>query len=173
MQRFLRTTLVTGIPFGLCMGLAGGLVIGVIEGVRSGVFIGAVVFAASGLLFGLRMASFSAFQRRRVAIERPDFGDEPILHDGPANHFYGGEATGGWLYLTTRRLFFRSHRRNLYPHETAMELSDITEARPIKTAKVIPNGLEIIMTSGHSERFVVEKHNKWSEEINHAKNQAA
>jgi hypothetical protein len=117
------------------------------------------------------MAGFSIFQRKRISQVRPDFGGVPVIHDGPANHFYGGEGTGGWLYLTSRRVFFKSHSVNLHPHETTILLSEISDARPIKTARFIPNGLEVVLTTGQSERFVVEKHNQWSQAISRARTQ--
>lgn len=171
MKRFFTAALITGVPFGIVMGSFAGLAIGWVQGPRYGVFAGILAALGSGLLFGVSMAGFSLFQRKRFVQVRPNFSGEPVIHEGPANHFCGGEGTGGWLYLTSRRVFFKSHSVNLHPHETTILLSEISDARPIKTARFIPNGLEVVLTTGQSERFVVEKHNQWSQAISRARTQ--
>ena len=103
-----------------------------------------LVTVSSGLLFGLAMAGLSMLRLKRITHVRPDGGDERVVYEDPANHFYGGEGTGGWLYLTSQRLFLKSHSVNLHPHETTVLLSGILEARLFKTARLFPNGLEVL-----------------------------
>src|SRR5947199_4936916 len=123
MRRFAKTTILAGIPFGLAMG--------VFYVLRVGWSRGLLLASGSGLLFGITMAAFSTYQRRRFTVERPAFTDEQVLHEGPANHFLNRAGVGGWIYLTTRRLLFRSHAINLQPHELSIELSDISEVMPV------------------------------------------
>ena len=165
MRRFAKTTILAGIPFGLAMG--------VFYVLRVGWSRGLLLASGSGLLFGIAMAAFSTYQRRRFTVERPAFADERVLHEGPANHFLNREGVGGWIYLTTRRLLFRSHAINFQPHELSIELSDISEAMPVLTAKFIPNGLRIVTHSGRDERFVVEERRRWCDEIKRARTQSA
>jgi hypothetical protein len=161
MKCFARTTLLAGIPFGLGMGVFYLLLAGWHRGL--------LLALGSGLLFGLAMASFSVYQRRRFAAQRPAYTEELVLHEGPANHFLNGEGVGGWIYLTPRQVLFVSHKINLQPHELSIALSDISEALPVMTAKCIPNGLRIVTRSGRDERFVVEGRRKWCDEIANAR----
>ena len=167
MRRFWLTTLRCGIPFGLIMAIF----ISLCAGWRSGVACG----LAAGLLFGVSIAVCAGRQRRRFQTESPGFSftGEELLREGPASHFLHGESIGGWLYLTTRRLLFRSHPFNLQRHDTDLPLASIPEASPVFTAWIIPNGLLVRTVSGQHERFVVEQHERWSEEISRARSRSA
>jgi GRAM domain len=173
MKVFTKTTLITGIAFGVPMGLLfgilAGITIGIARGFSVGVVFGLKIAAISGLacslLFGLAMASFVAIQRQHVSKMRPEFTGEHLLHDGPANHFLNGEGVGGYLYLTDCRLFFRSHKFNIQTHELSIPLVDILEIRPVRTAKIFPNGLRLVTYSGREERFVVEANRRWCDEV--------
>jgi hypothetical protein len=157
MRKFVKTTLFMGTPFGFSMG--------VFYVLMTGWRIGLLLAVGSGLLFGLAMAVFTSYQRRRFALDRPAFSGEKVLHEGPANHFLNREGVGGWIYLTSRRFLFRSHAINFQPHELSIELLEISEAKPAMTAKLIPNGLRIVTRSGREERFVVEDRRRWCSEI--------
>ena len=165
MRKFVKTTLFTGIPFGAAMGVFYILV--------AGWHMGLWLAVGSGLFFGVAMAAFASYQRCQFASQRPASSGEEVLHEGPANHFFNGESVGGWIYLTPRRLLFRSHAINLQPHELSIDLSDVSEALPVLTAKIIPNGLRIVTRSGRDERFVVEGHRRWCDEITNAQRRVA
>jgi hypothetical protein len=173
MKPFAKTALITGTAFGLPMGLLAGIVIGIAHGFSHGALVGLVTVGASGLAFGLSMAGFMTIQRRRFAKARPEFTGEHLLHDGPANHFLNGEGVGGWLYLTERRLLFRSHQFNIQPHELSVPLAEIAEVHPVRTAKIFPNGLRLVTRSGQEDRFVVEANRRWCDEIVRAQTQVA
>jgi GRAM domain len=160
MLRFLKMITLAGLPFGLLMGLFFTLMFGDPSGVAFGL--------ACGLLFGLLMAGFAEWQRSRFTREDPCLDGEQLLKQGPANHFRGWEGVGGWLYLTDRRLLFRSHRLNIQNHELSIPLEEILQARPCLTAWVFPNGLSVV-TAKETERFNVERRREWVEEISHAK----
>jgi hypothetical protein len=71
---------------------------------------------------------------------------------------------GGWLYLTTKRLYFRSHAFNNQNHELVIPLREITNAKRSWTAGIIPNGLTVETAKGR-ERFVVNGARSWVEAI--------
>ena len=62
--------------------------------------------------------------------DHPVFVGETMLRNGPANHFVGVEGVGGWLYLTSGRLYFRSHSLNIQNHECSLMLDDVTAHSP-------------------------------------------
>lgn len=172
MKSFARTALITGAAFGIPMGVLAGIVIGLARGLSGGVLFALQIAAASGLTFGVAMAGFMAIQRRRFVQARPEFTGEELLHDGPANHFLNGEGVGGWLFLTKERLLFRSHPFNIQRHELSVPLTEIAEVQPVRTAKVFSNGLRLVTRSGRDERFVVEAHRRWCDEIIRAQTRA-
>jgi hypothetical protein len=169
MNRFAKITLILGTAFGIPMGALAGIVIGLVLGFSSGVWFGLATAAVSGLAFGLSMAGVAAIQRRRFSQTRPEFVGEPLLHDGPANHLLRWEGVGGWLYLTEQRLFFRSHDFNIQSHDLSVPLAEISEVSPVQTFKIISNGLRVVTLSGRDERFVVEAHKRWCDEVLRAK----
>ncbi|MGL4549797.1 MAG: GRAM domain-containing protein, partial [Gemmataceae bacterium] len=129
---------------------------------------GFVVGSAGGLPFGLLLAAFAAWQSSRFTRDVPRSEGEKLLKQGPANHFRGWEGAGGWLYLTDRRLLFRSHHFNAQNHELSVPLEEILEVETCSTAWVIPNGLRVVTARG-AERFVVEGRRDWVEVIGKAK----
>jgi hypothetical protein len=91
--------------------------------------------------------------------------DENIVKQGPANHFKGIEGVGGKLFLTNRRIFFKSHRFNFQNHELSIPLSEIREAGGRNTFLFVPNGILINLKSGNKEKFVVWNRNDWLKKI--------
>jgi hypothetical protein len=173
MKRFLKTALIAGAGFGIPIGLLAGVVIGIARDRSDGVLTGSLVAGASGIAFGIAMAGFMTIQRRRFAQTRAEFTGEELLHDGPANHLLNGEGVGGWLFLTRERLLFRSHSVNIQCHEFSVLLAEIAEVQPVRTARLIPNGLRLVTRAGKDERFVVEAHRRWCDEIVRAQRHAA
>lgn len=119
----------------------------------------------AGVLLATLMCWFAARQTKRFSSERPDLGDEVVIFEGPANHFKGAEAVGGYLWLTSGQLLFRSHRFNIQNHECRMALSEITDVEATKTLGIVPNGLLVRLVSGTQERFVVHKNRDWTTRI--------
>jgi hypothetical protein len=156
MSRFFKTTIFAGVPFGLLMGLFFALRYGGAFGCAGGL--------AGGVLFGLTMASFVAWQSSRFSRQAPALEGERIRKQGPANHFRGWEGVGGWLYLTDKRLLFRSHGFNVQRHELSMPLAEVADVQACSTAWVIPNGLRLVTEKG-AERFVVEGRRDWVDQI--------
>ena len=150
--RRLKLAVTTGAPFGLIMALLLGLRYGWIAG---------LIGAGSGLLFGLTLADFVLRQRRRMEVPGKLYKGEPLLHQGPANHWLGAEARGGWLILTPTRLLFRSHGKNLQNAPFALALSDVTAVEATRTLGMIPNGLLVRRCDGEPAKFVVQERDVW------------
>lgn len=161
MKEYIKTVLSAGIPFGIGMGLFFSL--------TYGIGIGAIAGGGAGLLFGLSLSSFVQFQRKKFRKNSSEItGGRDIIMDGPANHFKGIEGVGGWIYITSGELIFKSHAFNVQSHQIIIPLNQITEIRPVSTAGIIPNGLLVITNSGSSEKFVVNNRKGWIEGINNA-----
>lgn len=87
--------------------------------------------------------------------------DENILFETPANHFKGIEGVGGKLYLTNKRLVFKSHKLNIQNHELSIQLTDVKNVDRHKTLGLVNNGLTITTIDDKTEKFVVEQVENW------------
>ena len=76
---------------------------------------GIVRGAIAGILFGYLMGKFLKFTDSNVSIDTE--ADENILLESPANHCKGIEGVGGKLFLTNKKLIFKSHKFNIQNHE--------------------------------------------------------
>ena len=123
----------------------------------------------AGVLFATVICWVNARQTKRLSVERFDLNGEAILFEGTANHFKGVEGVGGYLWLTSEQLFFRSHRFNFQNHECRIPVSQIAKVEATKTLGIIPNGLLVHHVSGSRERFVVHKNRDWAAKILGAK----
>lgn len=117
---------------------------------------GAVAAVLFGWLIGL--FSNSRFVNKTTVIETEP--GENILFFTPASHKKGIEAVGGKLYLTNRRLVFRSHKLNIQNHQLSINLADIEDTGRYKTLGLINNGLWVL-ANNKTERFVVEQAEEW------------
>lgn len=153
MPRFTRTILTTGVPFGVVMGL--------FLGSQRGPAVGLVAGLVAGVLFGASLAAFVESQARRMKVRGGALDGEPILFQGPANHWRGAEARGGWLVLTTRRLVFRSHGKNIQNQGLVVSLADVTAVEPSRSLGLVPNGLRVRLAGDAVERFVVSGQAGW------------
>jgi GRAM domain-containing protein len=119
----------------------------------------------SGFLFGWLIGLFakSKFVTKSTNIETQP--NENILLETPANHFKGIEAVGGKLYLTNKRLIFKSHKLNVQNHQLSLKLTDIKNVNRFKNAGFLNNGLSITTMMGN-EKFVVEQIDDWIKFLN-------
>lgn len=99
----------------------------------------------------------------------PDKGEE-VIFKTPANHYMGVECVGGTLYLTDKRLVFKSHNVNIQNHELSIQLAQLRAVKRFKMHGFINNGLLVEVVSNIEEKFVVEKPNQWPELIERTKN---
>jgi hypothetical protein len=123
-----------------------------------------------GFLFGWLTGLFSKskFVNQETIIDIDP--DEEIAFQTPANHFKGVEGVGGKLYLTNKRLIFKSHKLNIQNHQLSISLTDVNRADGYKTLGVVNNGLAIDTKQNTSEKFVVEQVDEWLRQLADRKN---
>lgn len=123
----------------------------------SGLFGGAL----AGLLFGWLIGRFvnSKLLTKGTKIETEP--DETIVFESGANHFKGAEAVGGKLYLTNKRLVFKSHKFNIQNHELSIRLLDVDKVDRYKTLGLANNSLAITTVDSKIEKFVVQQPDDW------------
>jgi len=143
-----------------------GITMGVVFSLMNGSWLsGMGVGLLSGVIFSTMMCIWmNWFIRKRIKeakSNQPDFGDEDILFEGGANHFKGVESVGGYLWLTSRRLFFRSHGKNIQDHELEINLSDIEDVSEVNKMGLFQNEMKIRLSSGQEDRFVVNDRMEW------------
>ncbi|WP_339752477.1 GRAM domain-containing protein [Algoriphagus aquimarinus] len=90
---------------------------------------------------------------------------EEIATEGPANLLRGAEAVGGKLFLTNKRLIFKSHKLNIRTGQSNIPYETIIDIRARKTGKLIDNGLRIKTTDGSEFDFVVGERASWMEKL--------
>lgn len=133
-----------------------------------------------GAFFGILMEISLPYINRKLV---PKFASrlgkniKPVLDDnelveieGPANLFRGMEGVGGKLFLTNKKVIFKSHKINIQKGQTDIEYNNITEIIKRKTAKIINNGIRIKTNDGKEFDFVVNDRDKWIEELNERMN---
>ncbi|HEY5406740.1 MAG TPA: GRAM domain-containing protein [Ginsengibacter sp.] len=127
---------------------------------------GIISGAIAGFLFGFLIEKFrtSKFVKNSTIITLD--ADEKIIFETPANHFKGAEGVGGKLYLTNKRLVFKSHKLNFQKHELSIPLNEITKVERYKALFMINNGLNVQTIQNTTERFVVEKAGEWYNYLN-------
>lgn len=156
---FLKTFFSAGVPFGIMMGLFKGIINGLYSGIFFGIF--------TGLIFGIGISIFLQNQKKKFKNISADVTKgKTIIMEGGANHFKGVEAVGGWLYLTSDEIIFKSHAYNVQAHQTTIPLDQVVKVKTVATLGLIPNGLLITINNGSIEKFVVNNRNNWIEEIN-------
>ena len=124
----------------------------------------------AGSLFGWLMGLFgrSKFIDRTTRIDT-DPGEE-ILFQTAANYFKGVEAVGGKLFLTNKRLIFKSHKLNIQNHQLSISLPDIESTGRYKTLGLVNNGLAITSKQNTTEKFVVDQVEEWLQHLPGFKN---
>jgi hypothetical protein len=153
-----KSTLLAFAVFGLAMGIYSalatrslllGLVLGVIAGAGFAVFIWIFrIVVQRSRRFGMKNVTGWA-------------DDEAIIRSGPANMFRHGLAEGGMLFLTNTRVRFRTHRASAEVGDYSFPVAHISSVQPCRTLGVVPNGIEVNMSDGRSNRFVVEDRAEW------------
>ena len=125
------------------------------------IVVGLIAGAISGVLFGWLIGLFakSKFVTQTTKIETEP--DEHILFETPANHFKKIEGVGGKLYLTNKRLIFKSHKLNIQNHQLYIQLTDVSNVDRYKTLGLVNNGLSITTIDNKIEKFVVEQVESW------------
>ncbi len=128
-----------------------------------------------GMLFGIGFPYVSEkfagkFSKNRGMKIEPELElNEEIEIEGPANLFRGIEGVGGKIFLTNKKLIFKSHKINVQKGQTNIEYSKIQEIVKRKTVKLIDNGIRITTDNGKKYDFVVNERDFWFEKINERK----
>ena len=132
----------------------------------------------SGVAFGWAVKRFLnvSMSTPRLALDARDAGfdaDESVLHFGPANHFKGIESVGGKLFLTNKRLRFRSHSLNVQTHDESYPVDAIASVEPVRTLGIVPYGVLVHLRDGRRERFVVAGRSAWVARLRAASSDAS
>ncbi|GAB3064958.1 hypothetical protein ACFOU0_13660 [Salinicoccus sesuvii] len=97
---------------------------------------------------------------------------ERTIRSGNGNLLKNGVAVGGKLHLTSEYVYHIPHAMNLNKKQTEIALGEISQVHLIshRIFNLIPisNGLEIVLHSGDTMRFVVNKRKRWKREIEQA-----
>lgn len=123
----------------------------------------------SGLLFGsfmgLMLYFFSKSKKVNHQTQLEGVDEADIVYAGAANHFVKREAVGGKLYLLNDRLVFKSHHLNIRNHTLSIQIDSISELTFFSPLGIIKNGLQISLTDGAIEKFVVNNREIWKQHI--------
>ncbi len=125
---------------------------------------GLVSGAIQGFLFGWLIGLFVNSKFVKQATQITTEADETVLFETGANHFKGAEAVGGKLYLTNKRLVFKSHNMNIQNHELSIPLTHIHKVDRYKTLGIVNNGLTVT-ADDKIEKFVVQQPDKWFDQL--------
>lgn len=158
-KNFIKAALLGGIFFGIVLGLYTLIV-------TDSVIYSIEIAISFGFLFGFVMFIIGfllnrSFEKKKIEI----IDGEKVIFYGPANHFVGKESVGGYLYLTKKKIMFKSHNFNLNVHEMIIPIYEIYKIEAIRTLGLVPNGIEIT-AKNNLERFVVFNRKIWIENIN-------
>jgi hypothetical protein len=129
----------------------------IISGLSGGIV---AAFVVGGLI---RLIANSKRWKQGTQIDTE--ANERILFETGANHFKRMEAVGGRLYLTNKRLVFKSHKYNIQKHELSINLSDINRVDRYKTFGIVNNGLAVSTSGNTIVKFVVEQPNEWLNQL--------
>jgi hypothetical protein len=127
--------------------------------ILSGLLAGAI----SGLLFGWLMGLMAKAIIKGIQLV-PEL-NETILFETGANHFKGIEAVGGKLYLTNKRLVFKSHKYNIQKHTLSINRDEIDSVARYKVIGISDNGLLVKTKNGLKEKFVVVQAEEWLHQL--------
>lgn len=129
-----------------------------------------------GVLFGIFFGIGFPYVNEKLAgkfSNKMGLKNKPVLEpnegieiEGPANLFRGIEGVGGKIFLTNKKLIFKSHKINIQKGQTDIEYSTIQKIVKRKTAKLIDNGIRIKTNNGKEYDFVVNERDLWFEKIN-------
>lgn len=174
MKNQLKNSIKSGLIFGGIMGIFFTLMslLGILaSGFDITTFIVAIVMGVlcgitCAILFGLLIFIFLMIQAKSFSKVRKELSQHhEIIYDDGANHFAGKEAVGGWLFLLSNSLYFKSHGINIQNHILAIPLNTIKSVTRCRISKIANNGLLIETVDGNSEKYVVNNPNLWIEQI--------
>lgn len=129
------------------------------QGLFFGIFMG-IGFPYVSQKFGMK---FSSKIGKNINPELTQ--GENIEIEGSANLFRGFEGVGGKLFLTSKKVVFKSHKLNIQKGQTDILYDNISKIIKRKTAKIFDNGIRIKTNDGSEFDFVVNDREKWIEKL--------
>jgi len=131
-----------------------------------GIIVGAITGLLAGLLFAILISVFGKMQAKKFHLVRDTIAEKyVIVYDGEATHFVNKEGVGGWLFLTSNGLLFKSHKYNFQVHELWIPSETVKSLSTYKNLGFIENGLLIERKDGTQNKFAVYSPKKWIEKI--------
>lgn len=115
----------------------------------------------AGILFGWGMGAFANSKRVAQSTEITPEKDETMLFGAQASHLKGLESIGGKLYLTDKRLVFKSHAYNFRNETFSIALQEIVSLHAFKSLGLISNGMAITLSDQKKVKFIVERPEDW------------
>ncbi|MCA8909616.1 MAG: hypothetical protein KDA64_17255 [Rhodospirillaceae bacterium] len=158
-----------------------GVIFGVALGAYCLIFAAVEEAAALGaggtLLFGLMIYAVIRGVTSRTAKYRPVLTDETLIFEGAANRYATIGGQGGWLYLSDKALYFRSHKGKLRVRGPSVSWNDAAGERPedpplrLALAQVaavepssvmgMPNAFTVTLRDGTREKFSASGYRQW------------
>jgi hypothetical protein len=121
----------------------------------SGIFTGLL----GGLFFNAGMSYFKKFAHGLAEGITIDLAhDERVLLEAPANHLLKHEGVGGKLWLTDKRLVFKSHKLNFQNHEQSFALHELSA---IKKEEKLKLGFRLELLNKDVHKFIVDSPSEW------------
>lgn len=120
-----------------------------------------------GIFFGIGFPFImSKFAKKIEVTINPDLEiDEIIEIEGPANLFRGIEGVGGKIFLTNKKMIFKSHKINIQKGQTNIDYQDIKQVVKRKSIKLINNKIRIITKANKTFDFIINERDVWYEKI--------
>ncbi len=101
--------------------------------------------------------------KKQTAVNVPK--GQKLIHSGCANYKMKIEAAGGRLYLFSDKIHFKFHNFNFRKYELELPITQIKTVSFFNSLGFIPNGLQVTLSNGASDRFIVDDRNIWKEKI--------
>jgi hypothetical protein len=95
--------------------------------------------------------------------------EEVIEREGPANLRRGIEWVGGKLFLTNKRLVFKSHKLNIQKGQTNLALDKIENIHKKTAFPFLKNRVNILMREGKKYHFIITGCEEWIEKLHEKK----
>jgi hypothetical protein len=132
------------------------------NGFRSSILFGGLIAGIIGGLFAWLEVKWNKSLAAKMDASIPDLeitDNEKLIFKGGAGHVRGFESVGGKLFVTNKRLFFRSHSYNIQNHEHEFPLSEVKEV----TEK--NRELNVVLNNNEVHRFRVVSPTDWLQAI--------
>lgn len=128
---------------------------------------GVIFTIVYGFLFYFLTEKFIPGLKKNIKPEL--LGNEKIESKARANLFRGTGKIGGELFLTDKRLIFKSHKLNIRKAQTSIRFEEIQDIVKRKTFKIFNNGIRLTATDGKKYDFSIKNRDVWIEKLSKKK----